>query len=76
MTERQIIEITIELNQSCLSKEEKYEVYDLFVKYRGAFSLRDEVSTCASVEVELQVIDVSICHKTFACRRGRQGHDR
>ena len=56
MTDRQIIESTIDLSQSCLSKEQE-EVYKLLVKYREAFSLRDEIGTCPNIEVDLQVID-------------------
>ena len=38
-----------------LKKEQ--EVYKLLVKYREAFSLRDEIGTCQNIEVDLQVID-------------------
>ena len=44
---------------SCLSKEEQQEIYNLLVKYREAFSLRDEVGTCPNIEVDLQGIDKS-----------------
>ena len=35
-----------------MSKEEQEEVYDLLVKYNGAFSLRDEIGTGPSNEVD------------------------
>ena len=38
MTDRQIIESTINFSQSCLSMEGQEEVYKLLVKYRKAFS--------------------------------------
>ena len=56
MTYRQIIESTIDLHQSCLSKE---EVYKLLVEYREAFSHREKIGTCPNIEVDLQVIDKS-----------------
>ena len=45
----------ITLNQSCWSKEQK-DVYNLLVKYREAFCLRDEIGTCPKIEVDLKVI--------------------
>ena len=57
MLGRKIIESTIELGQSCLSKEEQEEV-----KYRGAFSLRDEIVMCPNIVVDLQVIKKSPFH--------------
>ena len=59
ITDRQIIESTINLSQSCLLKEEQEDVYKLLVKYTEAFSPRDEIGTCPNIEVDLQVIDKS-----------------
>ena len=58
MADRQSIESIIDLSHSYLSKEEQ-EVNSLLVKYREAFSLRDEIGTSPNIEVELQVIDIS-----------------
>ena len=41
----------------CLTEKEKNEVMDLLYKYKGAFSLRDEIGTCPSIEVEIDVMD-------------------
>ena len=41
MTDREILEKYINLNNSCLSKEEKIKVMDML--YKEAFSLRDEI---------------------------------
>ena len=30
---------------------------DMLYKYKGAFSLRDEIGTCPSIEVEIYVMD-------------------
>ena len=39
MTDREILEKYINLNNSCLNKEEKTKVVDMLYKYREAFSL-------------------------------------
>ena len=59
MTDREILEKYINLNNSCLSKEEKIKVMDLVFKYKEAFSLRDEIGTCPNIEVEINVTDKS-----------------
>ena len=41
-------------------KEEKIKVMDMLFKYREAFSLKDEISTCPSIEVEIDVTDKSL----------------
>ena len=46
MSDREILEKHINLNNSCLDKEEKIRVIDMLFKYREAFSLRDEIGTC------------------------------
>ena len=57
MTDREILEGYINLNNSCLSKEEKIKIMDLLFKYKEAFSLRDEIGTCPNIEVEINVTD-------------------
>ena len=59
MTDREILEKYINLNNSCLSKEEKTKVMDMLLKYKEAFSLRDEIGTCPNIEVEIDVTDKS-----------------
>ena len=59
MTDREILEKYINLNDSCLSKEEKIKVMDMLFKYKEAFSLRDEIGTCPNIEVEIDVTDKS-----------------
>ena len=59
MTDREILEKYINLNNSCLHKEEKMKVMDMLFKYREAFSLRDEISTCPNIEVKIDVTDKS-----------------
>ena len=57
MTDREILEKYINLNNLCLNKEEKTKVMDMLFKYREAFSLRDEIGTCPNIEVEIDVTD-------------------
>ena len=59
MTDREILGKYINLNNSCLNKEEKIKVMDMFYKYKEAFSLRDEIGTCRKIEVEIDVTDKS-----------------
>ena len=59
MTDREILEKYINLNNSCLSKEEKIKVMDMLYKYKEAFSLSDEIGTCPNIEVEIDVTDKS-----------------
>ena len=59
MMDREILEKYIDLNNTCLTKKEKEEVMDMLYKYREAFSLRDEISTCPNIEVGIEVTDKS-----------------
>ena len=59
MTDREILEKYINLDNSCLAKAEKKEVRELVYKYKDAFSLRDEIGMCPNIEVEINVIDKS-----------------
>ena len=53
MTDREILEKYIDLEASCLNKEEKLKVMDMLYKYKEAFILRDEIGTCPNIEVEI-----------------------
>ena len=57
MRDREILERYINLNNSCLNKEEKMKVMDMLYKNKEAFSLRDEIGTCPNIEVEIDVTD-------------------
>ena len=59
MADREILEKYINLNNSCLSREEKTKIMDMIFKYIEAFSLRDEIGTCPNIEVEIDVTDKS-----------------
>ena len=57
MTEREIFNKYMNLDNSCLTKAEKKEVRELMYKYQNAFSLRDEIGTCPNMEIEINVTD-------------------
>ena len=59
MTDREILEKYVNLNNSCLSREKKKKVMDMIFKYREVFSLRDEIGTCLKIEVEIDITDKS-----------------
>ena len=66
MTDEEILDKYIDLDQSCLSKEEKREVVNMSYRYKEAFSLRDEMGTCPNIEVEINVTDKSPFYKTIS----------
>ena len=59
MSDREILEKYINLDNSCLTKQEKKEVRSLIYKYKNAFSLRDEIGTCPNIEIETDITDKS-----------------
>ena len=59
MSDREMLEKYIDLSNTCLHNEEKEEVMDMLYKYKDAFSLRDEMGTCPSLEVEINITDKS-----------------
>ena len=66
MTDREILDKYIDLDNSCLAKEDRKEVMKMLYKYREAFSLRDEIGTCPNIEVEIRCHrQIPIFHKTL-----------
>ena len=59
MTDKEILDIYIDLDNSCLTRCEKKKVRRLIYKYKDMFSLRDEIGTCPNTEVETEVTDRS-----------------
>ena len=57
MTDMEILDKYINLDNSCLTDTEKVEVRDLLYEYKDAFSLRDEIGTCPNIEVEIDIMD-------------------
>ena len=59
MTDREILDKYMNLDNSCLTKVEKEQVRDLLYQYKDAFSLRDEIGLCPNIEIEIDVTDKS-----------------
>ena len=57
MTDREILDKYINLDDSSLTGIKKKEVRELLYEYKDAFSLRDEIGTCSNIEVEIDVTD-------------------
>ena len=59
MTDREILDKYIDLENSCLTRWEKQKVRNLIYEYKDAFSLRDEIGTCPNIKVEIDITDSS-----------------
>ena len=59
ISDREILEKYINLDNTCLTEEEKREVMDMLYRYEEAFSLRYEIGTCPNIEVGIDVTDKS-----------------
>ena len=57
MTDREILEKYIKLDNSFLGKQEKIKVMDMLFECKEAFSLRDEIGICPNIELEIDVRD-------------------
>ena len=60
MTDKEILDKYINLDNSCLTKVEKTHVRDLLYKYKDTFSLRDEIGLCPSIKIEINITDKSL----------------
>ena len=60
MTDREILDKYINLDNSCLTKVEETQVRDLLYKYKDEFSLRDEIGLCPTIEIEIAITDNSM----------------
>ena len=59
MTDRDVLEKYINLDNTCLTEREKKEVRNMLYQYKEAFSLRDEIGICPNIEVGIDVTDKS-----------------
>ena len=59
MTDREILDKYINLDNPCLTKIEKTQVRDLQYKYKDAFSLRDEIGLFPNIEIDVDITDMS-----------------
>ena len=59
MTDREILDKYVNLDNSCLTKVEKNQARDLLYQYKDAFSLRDKIGLCPNIEIKIDVTDKS-----------------
>ena len=59
MTDKEILDKYVNLDNSCLTKAEKEQLGDLLYQYRDVFSLRDKIGLCPNIEIEIDVTDKS-----------------
>ena len=59
MTDRECLGKFVDLSDSDITETEKRNLYKPLYKYEKAFSLRDEIGLCQSMEVELELKDES-----------------
>ena len=59
MTDREILDKYINLDNSCFTRVEKEQVRDLLYQYKDVLSLRDEIGLCPNIEIEIDVTDKS-----------------
>ena len=59
MTNREILDKYIDLENSCLTKREKQKLKDIIYDYKDTFSLRDEIGMCPNIKVEIDITDKS-----------------
>ena len=58
-TDHQILYEKIDLSHSHLTSKGKAKLMKLILRYRDAFSLRDEIGTCPNLTADIKVIDES-----------------
>ena len=57
MSDQEILEKYVDLSDSDLSYAEKRSLYKILLKYKEAFSLRDEIGLCPNMQIELDLND-------------------
>ena len=59
MSDREILRKYLNLDNTCLTEDEKEDVMDMLYKYKEAFSLREKISACPNIEVGIDMMDKS-----------------
>ena len=57
MTDKEILDKYINLEDSCLDEQERKQVMEMLYKYKDVFSMRDEIGMCPNIEVNIEVMD-------------------
>ena len=58
-SDEEILYEKIDLSDSALSRKEKSRLMRMLIKYKDAFSLRDEIGECPNLKADIKVIDES-----------------
>ena len=58
-SDEEILYEKIDLSDSALSRKERSRLMKMLIKYRDAFSLRDEIGECPNLKADIKVIDES-----------------
>ena len=58
-SDEEILYEKIDLSDSALSRKEKSRLMKMLIKYRDAFSLRDEIGECPNLKADIKIIDES-----------------
>ena len=58
-SDEEILYEKIDLSDSALNRKEKSRLMKMLIKYRDAFSLRDEIGECPNLKADIKVIDES-----------------
>ena len=58
-SDEEIMYEKIDLTNSALNRKERAKLMKMLLKYRDAFSLRDEIGECPNLEADIKVIDES-----------------
>ena len=58
-TDAEILYENIDLKESALTSKEKTKLMKMILRYRDAFSLRDEIGGCPNLKADIKVIDES-----------------
>ena len=59
LTDMEILRKYVDLSESTLSQKGRDRFYRVLMRYKDAFSLRDEIGTCPNMEVKLELKDKS-----------------
>ena len=58
-SDEEILYEKIDLSRSALTRKEKSKLMKMVIRYREAFSLRDEIGNCPNLKADIKVIDES-----------------
>jgi hypothetical protein len=59
MTDEEIIRKYVNLDEAKITPAEKEKLYRMLIKYKGAFSLRDEIGQCPNLKVKIDLHDTT-----------------